>query len=270
VIPKTRLPKSSIVTSRLGFGTSRLHHIDLRSRKCVLSAALDLGFVHFDTAPSYGDGLAEIELGLLMRGCRDRVVLATKYGIPPDPILAMRPDSSVLRGMRVVARKAGLWGSPLPPLSPEGLQASLEGSLRRLNTTWIDIILLHAPSLERLNDAGRMEAALEVLKTKGVVRAYGLAGSWQEINAIRKLYPGLAKMIQTSELEWPPDDPPQITYGAIANGKSQSWRQPRLESGVAIEAVMGALRRRHEGCLLISSTRPDNLRAIAETIAGEN
>jgi aryl-alcohol dehydrogenase-like predicted oxidoreductase len=63
LLPPVRLAKTEIVTSRLGFGTARLHYLAPRERQALLAAAAELGVVHFDTAPAYGDGIAETELG---------------------------------------------------------------------------------------------------------------------------------------------------------------------------------------------------------------
>jgi hypothetical protein len=81
MIGKVKLSRSGLVTSRLGFGTSRLHYIRREERRWLIDAAIDLGFFHFDTAPSYGDTLAECEIGAALGGRRDHVVIATKYGI---------------------------------------------------------------------------------------------------------------------------------------------------------------------------------------------
>src|SRR5215472_15507780 len=135
MIPTVLLAKSDITTSRLGFGTSRLHHLFKNDRQRLLSAAADLGFKHFDTAPAYGDGVCEAELGKFIRGQRERFVIVTKYGIPPDPLAETWPSLALpLRSVQAVARKVGFRTAPLPPLTPTGLRASAERSLRRLGT----------------------------------------------------------------------------------------------------------------------------------------
>src|SRR5262245_14677166 len=110
MVTSVRLARSGILTSRLAFGTSRLHYVRQRDRQRLLGAAADLGFAHFDTAPVYGDGLAEVELGRFLRSQRDRFILATKYGIPADPIME-RWGSMVppLRIGRAFARSIGVW-----------------------------------------------------------------------------------------------------------------------------------------------------------------
>jgi aryl-alcohol dehydrogenase-like predicted oxidoreductase len=155
MIPTVRLARSGLETSRLAFGTSRLHYVDGSDRQRLLSAAADLGLTHLDTAPAYGDGLAEREVGAFIQGRRSRVTIATKYGIPPDPVLAALPSLALpLRAARAVARRVGLWRMQRPMLTPAGLRASAEASLRRLRTDTIDILMLHEPASDRVVSAG--------------------------------------------------------------------------------------------------------------------
>src|SRR5437773_1596207 len=92
MIPEVRLDRSGLRTSRLAFGTSRLHHVDYQKSQRLLALAAELGFVHFDTAPAYGDGLAERAVGRFIKRNRTSFVIATKYGIPPDPVLEAAPS----------------------------------------------------------------------------------------------------------------------------------------------------------------------------------
>src|SRR5919202_2065167 len=54
--------------------------VDLEGTRAVVEAAMDAGVTLFDTADTYGDGRSEEFLGELLKGRRDRVVLATKFG----------------------------------------------------------------------------------------------------------------------------------------------------------------------------------------------
>ena len=66
---QTLLQGTSLLTSRLGMGTAALHHLSTeRARQSLLAAALYAGITHFDTAPMYGEGLAERSLGQFLRG----------------------------------------------------------------------------------------------------------------------------------------------------------------------------------------------------------
>lgn len=90
----------------------------------VIHAAIDAGITLFDTADLYGYafGRSEEMMGRALRGRRDKIVLATKFG---------HPDSG--------APYAGRRGSR------EFIRASLEGSLQRLQTDRIDLYQMHIP-----------------------------------------------------------------------------------------------------------------------------
>src|SRR5262245_46249905 len=192
MVTSVRLARSGILTSRLAFGTSRLHYVRQRDRQRLLGAAADLGFAHFDTAPVYGDGLAEVELGRFLRSQRDRFILATKYGIPADPIME-RWGSMVppLRIARAFARSIGFWYYRMPPLTAAGLRESVEQSLRRLKTDRIDILFLHEPRLKRLSHPAEILEQLGKLRQRGVIRAFGLAGGWSGIGTLLTEVPEL-------------------------------------------------------------------------------
>ena len=65
------IPNTRLQTSRIGFGTASLHHLyRSRARSALLTAALDSGISHFDTAPMYGEGMAERELGRFLGKAR--------------------------------------------------------------------------------------------------------------------------------------------------------------------------------------------------------
>lgn len=148
MIDRVALSRSGLVTSRLGFGTSRLHYSDSKTRALLLETAVDLGLTHIDTAPAYGDTLAEREIGNVLRGKRDRLVIATKYGIPPNSLVSAVPFLAFpLRAGRTVLRKVVSRDVARPLMTPYGLRVSLERSLRHLRTDWVDILLLHEPTL---------------------------------------------------------------------------------------------------------------------------
>ena len=130
----------------------------------VVSAALEAGVNFIDTADIYGAeyGLSETLLGESLRGRRDEVVIATKFGHASLP-------------------------SPLPSWGARGsrryIRLAVEGSLRRLQTDWIDLYQLHTPDPETPID--ETIAALDELVRAGKVRYLGhsnLSG-WQVAEA---------------------------------------------------------------------------------------
>src|ERR1051325_3475762 len=93
--------------------------VDEAGTRAVVDAALEAGVVFFDTADIYGgQGGSEELIGRALRGRRDRVVLATKFGKPMG-------DGAELRG------------------SESYIRAALDASLRRLQTDVIDLYQHH-------------------------------------------------------------------------------------------------------------------------------
>jgi D-threo-aldose 1-dehydrogenase len=71
-------------SSRLGFGCGGvMGRVGRRQSLRVIAAALDGGITHFDVAPLYGYGEAEALLGEALADKRDRVVVASKFGLNP-------------------------------------------------------------------------------------------------------------------------------------------------------------------------------------------
>jgi aryl-alcohol dehydrogenase-like predicted oxidoreductase len=148
------LGKTGIEVSELGLGAWQLgeqswNGPDDEESMRIVDEALALGCIFVDTAPVYGGGRSEELLGQALEGRRDRVVLCTKFGYWPD----RRPD-----------------------FSPERIEESVEGSLRRLRTDYLDVLLLHSPPDPTVLDASAPHyVTLRRLKSDGVVRAYGVS-----------------------------------------------------------------------------------------------
>ena len=124
--------------------------------RAFLDAAEELGVNFFDHANIYAHGRAEEVFGRVMRerpSLRDRIVLQSKAGIrwPDDPA-----------------------GTPMRyDFSREHLLEAVEGSLRRLGTDHLDILLLHRPDV--LWEPEEIARAFEALKRAGKVRYFGVS-----------------------------------------------------------------------------------------------
>jgi aryl-alcohol dehydrogenase-like predicted oxidoreductase len=119
----------------------------------TIRRALDLGVTHIDTAEIYGPFHSEEIVGQAIRGRRDDVVIATKFGL-------------VQHGEG--APRVGVLDS-----SPRNVRAAVEGSLRRLGTDHIDLYYQH-----RVDPGTPIEdtvGALAELVTEGKVRYIGLS-----------------------------------------------------------------------------------------------
>lgn len=151
------LGATGITVSEIGLGAWQLANPDwgthdVGEARRVVEQALDEGCDFFDTAPGYGAGRSEELLGQVLEPVRDRVVICTKFGHSPDK--GTNFDVSALR-------------------------TSLEASLKRLRTDYVDVYLLHNPPPELMdgNHAPHYEE-LERLKAEGMLRAYGVSADY--------------------------------------------------------------------------------------------
>jgi D-threo-aldose 1-dehydrogenase len=263
MIDEAEIDPGGVKTTRLGFGTASLHHLpSSRKRQELLAKAHDLGIRHFDTAPAYGHGLAERELGLFLRGRRDECIVVTKYGLPEAPwIEHAGPIARELIALRAVGARFGAFRSARPPLTPDGLRKAIEASLRRLRIDFIDVHLLHDPELSRIPSLPDLLGAYQRIRDEGKIRAFGVAGSFAPCQAILDLT-GTPMVLQAPEREWNAGRIPSITFGAISSG-AQRFGSPRLNSTDAVIALKTALARRPRGVVLFATRRPENLATLA-------
>jgi aryl-alcohol dehydrogenase-like predicted oxidoreductase len=121
----------------------------------LLRRALDLGITFFDTGDTYGNGRGETVLAKAFKGRRQDVVIGTKFGYD------FYTDTE-RRGQR---ERPHNW-------TPEFVRFALEQSLKRLETEYIDLWMLHNPRMDAIQ-ADDLFALLEQLKAEGKIRSYG-------------------------------------------------------------------------------------------------
>ena len=141
-----QLGSSSVSASQIGLGTWGMSGAfwgaaDDEESVRVIHCALDLGVNLIDTAEAYGHGHAEEVLGKALVGRREEAVVATK--VAPNH------------------------------LAPDELESALTGSLRRLQTDYVDVYFVHWPN-PRFPIGPTMEA-LERLRAAGRIRAVGVS-----------------------------------------------------------------------------------------------
>lgn len=179
-------------SSELGFGTTSFMSADsTQERLAILEAAYDGGITHFDTAAYYGYGEAERLLGRFLSGKRDKVTITTKFGIEPSGVVKARWINLFARKVlkllpfvkTILRRGAPQGGSMWGVFDPAKAKASLERSLAALQTDYIDLFLLHEPTLESATSEPLTEF-LEHEVEKGTIRAYGCGGEWSQIRRI--------------------------------------------------------------------------------------
>lgn len=123
----------------------------------AIQRVLDFGVNFFDTAANYGAGHSERLLGRAFKGRRDQVVIATKFGYRVDEEGRKVVRYDVKEEEANVARH---------------LRDDLEGSLRRLDTDFIDVYQLHVWGLA-IDRALEAREILEDLVKEGKIRTYG-------------------------------------------------------------------------------------------------
>lgn len=154
---KVQLGKSELYVNPIGFGANAVggHNlypdIEEETGKQLVRTAIEHGIDFIDTAFSYGKGRSEQLIGQVLKetGARDQVILATKGS----------------------HRKTG--DGYVQDNSPSFLRQTVEESLQRLQTDYIDLFYIHKPD----EDTPKSEAvgALKELKDEGKIRAIGVS-----------------------------------------------------------------------------------------------
>jgi len=152
IMKKRKLGSTGLEVSEIGFGAWQLGNndawggMDDETAHRLVGQAMDGGINLFDTAPNYAGTNSERLLGEALEGIRDRVVLVSKFGHPPQG----PKDFSVNR----------FW-------------QSLHATLTRLRTDYLDVLLLHNPDFEMYQGTDPLWEALESARAQGKIRHYG-------------------------------------------------------------------------------------------------
>ncbi len=144
------LKRANLSVSEIGLGCMSLEE-DHAQNERILRSAYEGGINLFDTADIYQNGFNEESVGKALKPFRKKVIIATKVGNVPNP------DGS------------GLIWNP----SKSHILKSVEGSLKRLQTDYIDIYQLHGGTIE--DHWEETIEAFEQLKQEGKIRHYGLS-----------------------------------------------------------------------------------------------
>jgi aryl-alcohol dehydrogenase-like predicted oxidoreductase len=160
-LPTRRLRDSELEVPIVGLGCNNFGgRVALDGTRAVVDAALDAGVTFLDTADIYGgQGGSEELLGQVLEGRRDRVVLATKFGMDMKGANGERPGTP--RGSAPYVRQA------------------CEASLRRLRTDTIDLYQYHTPDGQ--TPIEETLGALAELVREGKVRYAGCSNFGAEL-----------------------------------------------------------------------------------------
>jgi predicted oxidoreductase len=139
-------------SSRIIMGCMRIADKPLLQTEELIKTAVSAGVNTFDLADIYGNGNSEKVFGVAMKDigiARDSYILQTKCGIRKSEM--------------------GKWFD----FSKEYIVSSVEGSLKRLNTDYVDMLLLHRP--DTLVEPEEVADAIETLLGDGKIRAVGVS-----------------------------------------------------------------------------------------------
>ena len=154
-----KLGQTGLEVSEIGFGAWGIGGVadgapaygrtDDQESITALRRAYELGVTYFDTAALYGLGHSEVLLGAALKDVRHQVVIGTKVGL-----------------LSVDGAK---------DFSVDHIEHSLEQSLKRLQTDYVDLYQLHGPSISVLEADNNILSALSSLQQKGKIRAFGIS-----------------------------------------------------------------------------------------------
>ncbi len=149
---KRPLGSTGLEVSEISFGAWQLCNddswggMDDQTALRLIDEAMDGGINLFDTAPNYADTKSESILGKALKGKRDQVVLVSKFGHTPEGPKLFTVD--------------WFW-------------ESLDASLSRLQTDYLDLLLLHNPPSDMYAGTDPLWAAMEDAKAQGKIRHFG-------------------------------------------------------------------------------------------------
>ena len=143
-----KLGKSNLEVSEIGLGCMRITGLGSKAEvRSLIDTAMDQGINFFDHADIYADGEAEAIFGKAAADIpREKMILQTKCGIHPGTSY---------------------------DFSKEHILKSVEGSLKRLKTDYVDVLLLHRP--DTLMEPEEVAEAFETLEKQGKVRYFGVS-----------------------------------------------------------------------------------------------
>ena len=174
---------TGIEVSEIGFGCGDVGGLMVRGEHAdqvrAVARAMELGINYFDTASRYGGGQSETNLGQVLKELSAEGYVGTKYSL----------------------------GEADPNDLKAGVIQSVEASLKRLGREQVDLIQLHdrissqtdvsVRAITVSDVLGEVREALEVLKSQGKVRFYGMTGVGEPKGIHEVVASGLVSTVQT-------------------------------------------------------------------------
>ncbi len=254
---------TNINVPRISFGTASLHHlISRKKRNVLLETALSLGITHFDTSPYYGHGLAELDLGILLKGRRRDITISTKVGLyPPNKSSHYLFD---IWTRKIMGKMNSKFSKPEVDWSLRRATCSINASLKNLKTDYVDFLFLHEPDMSMI-ETEEFANWIEKLKEQGKIRYGGLAGLPSLLEPwIMDNHP-LSNVLQARDSDNDREKidsflkigcRPQFTYGYLSK---ISKSNPIKSTNVIMK---NALSRNRSGSIIISTRKVARLKEL--------
>jgi len=264
-------------SSRLGFGCGGVMGRVGRGQSLrAIAAALDGGITHFDVAPLYGYGEAEAVVGTALKDQRDKIVVASKFGLAATraagALRALKPLAQKLAASVPGARAAmrslvGVATQPTSRFSVAAARTSLDRSLAALKTDYLDILFLHDCAADDLSD--ELAGFLDAQVLAGKIRAWGAASDIAAITPLyakwgdRLIYQFPNSLAVSNAERLPAGAPRFICHSPFGDGARLAARLAgRLTSGDVHRALLGfAMSRPSVAVVLCSMLDEAHLRA---------
>ena len=256
---KIIIPNTNLECSKFIFGTgSLLNILSKKKRLNLLDSAVDKNFSHFDTSPYYGFGLAENNLGEILKKKPD-LTITTKVGLYP-------PGNSNQSFFQMMARKSlgkffSFLNKPNIDFSIKNANKSLEESLKRLRRECVDILLIHEP-IEQLINSDEWKTWFDKMIKEGKIRNYGLSSlsasrlekCFLKDNKLFNILQTLDSVdLKEADLLIRNNLPLQITHGYMSSTKK------RYPNKTYTDIFSQILKRNPNGAIIISTRSQEHL-----------
>jgi hypothetical protein len=211
------LGKTGLKISEVGFGCGNIGGLMVRGtfeeQVAAVTRAVELGINYFDTAPDYGGGMSEANLGKVLTHLKPDVRVGTKVRVSPED---------------------------LPGLD-RFVTASVETSLTRLGREHVDLLQLHTPIMaagqgltpEDILGTGGVADVFEELRARGLARFLGITGLGDTTALNPSVLPAGSAWASSSSGSWP---------GAPSVGHRPGTATRRRPSAVPWRAVRSTRR----------------------------
>ena len=186
---KFNLGNSDINVSSISLGCMRINGIEEDNAQRLIEKAYDLGINFFDHADIYGKGECEEIFGRILKKAsfkREDIVIQSKCGIIPGKMF---------------------------DFSKEHILSSVDGILKRLDTDYLDVLLLHRP--DALVEPEEVSEAFDSLYKQGKVKAFGVSNQNPYQMEILKKY--LKQDIVANQLQFSIPHSSMISQGLEVN-----------------------------------------------------